>query len=173
MFSFFRKKEIAVEIVSYEAGRFAAGLQTVTEKKTYKSDVQKLQKRFYGLRDKLSGRSDPSGTLVVFRNPDAQGRFSYFVGDLVDAPAQAGEFTVVGLDPGEYAEIHVKFKNPSDLALSAAKARCYFMETWLPASGYRLRGDVESMELYDQRSSIRLPSIELIFPLEKRKDDVT
>ena len=81
-------------------------------------------------------------------------------------PIEDGAFTVVGLEPGAYAEIHVKFKTPNDLALSAARARCYFMETWLPASGYRLRGDVESMELYDQRSGIRLPSIELIFPLE-------
>ena len=166
MFSLFKKKWIAVEVVSYEESRFAAGLQTMTEKKTYKSDVQKLQQRFYGLREKLAGRSNPSGTLVVFRNPDAQGRFSYFVGDLVDGADQDGAFTVVGLEPGPYAEIHVKFKTPNDLALSAARARCYFMETWLPASGYRLRGDVESMELYDQRSGIRLPSIELIFPLE-------
>ncbi len=166
MFSLFKKKRIAVEVVSYEESRFAAGLQTMTEKKTYKSDVQKLQQRFYGLREKLGGRSNPSGTLVVFRNPDAQGRFSYFVGDLVDGADQDGAFTVVGLEPGAYAEIHVKFKTPNDLALSAARARCYFMETWLPASGYRLRGDVESMELYDQRSGIRLPSIELIFPLE-------
>ena len=165
MFSLFKKKRIAVEVVSYGESRFAAGLQTMTEKKTYKSDVQKLQQRFYGLRE-LAGRSNPSGTLVVFRNPDAQGRFSYFVGDLVDGADQDGAFTVVGLEPGAYAEIHVKFKTPNDLALSAARARCYFMETWLPASGYRLRGDVESMELYDQRSGIRLPSIELIFPLE-------
>ena len=173
MFSLFKKKEIVVEVVPYEESRFAAGLQTVTERKTYKSDVRKLQNQFYGLREKLKDRSDPSGTLVVFRDPDAQGRFSYFAGDLVDTSAQPGDLTVVELAPGDYAEIHVKFKVPNDLALSVARAKHYFMETWLPASGYELRDDVESMELYDRRSNIRLPSIELIFPLQKRKDDTT
>lgn len=169
MFSLFKKKRIAVEVVPYEEPRFVAGVRTVTEKKTYKPDVQKLQKRFYGLREKLKDRSNPSGTLVVFHNPDPQGRFSYFVGDLVDAPAQEEDFTVVTLEPGEYAEIHVPFKVPNDLALSVARAKCYFMETWLPASGYGLKDNVESMELYDGRSSIGLPSIELIFPLQKMK----
>ena len=103
MFSLFKKKRIAVEVVSYGESRFAAGLQTMTEKKTYKSDVQKLQQRFYGLREKLAGRSNPSGTLVVFRNPDAQGRFSFFVADLVDGADQDGAFTVVALAPVAYA----------------------------------------------------------------------
>ena len=71
--------------------------------------------------------------------------------------------------PGDYAEIHVKFKVPNDLALSVARAKQYFMETWLPESGYQLRDNVESIELYDRRSNIRLPSIELIFPLQKTK----
>lgn len=173
MFSLFRKKHIAVEVVSYEESRYVAGVQTMTEKKSYKSDVKGLQQRFYGLREKLAGRSNPSGTLVVFRNPDQQGRFSYFVGDLVDTPAQEKAFTVLTLEPGEYAEIHIKFKVPNDLALSVARAKCYFMETWLPGSGYALKDGVESMEFYDSRSSIRLPSIELMFPLQKRKDDMT
>ena len=167
MFSLFKKKQIAVEVVSYETSRYAAGVQTVTEKKSYRSDVRKLQERFYGLREKLKDRSNPSGTLVIFRNPDQQERFSYFVGDLVDTPSQAKDFTVVELEPGEYAEIHVKFKVPNDLALSVARAKCWFMETWLPSSGYALKDNIESMELYDRRSDIRLPSIELIFPLQK------
>ena len=157
MFSLFQKKQITVEVASYEESRFVAGVQMVTEKKTYKSDVQKLQKRFYSLRDKLEDRSNPSGTMVIFHNPDQQG--------------QGEEFTVLELEPGEYAEIHIKFKVPNDLALSVARAKCYFMETWLPSSGYELKDNVESMELYDCRSNIRLPSIELIFPLQTRKDD--
>ena len=169
MFSLFKKKQIIVEVVPHEERRFVAGVQTVTERKTYKSDVRTLQKHFYSLREKLKDRSGPSGTLVIFRNPDQQERFSYFVGDLVDAPSQAKDFTVIELEPGEYAEIHIKFKVPNDLALSVARAKHYFMETWLPASGYELKDDVESMELYDRRSDIRLPSIELIFPLQKRK----
>ena len=102
MFSLFQKKQITVEVASYEESRFVAGAQMVTEKKTYKSDVQKLQKRFYGLRDKLEDRSNPSGTMVIFHNPDQQGRFSYFVGDLVDRSGQGKEFTVLELEPGEY-----------------------------------------------------------------------
>ena len=169
MFPFFKKKPIAVAVEAYEESRFAAGLEATTAKKTYKNDVRALQKKFYEARKDLRRRSDPSGTLVIFRNPDQQERFSYFVGDLVDAPSQAKDFTVIELEPGEYAEIHIKFKVPNDLALSVARAKHYFMETWLPASGYELKDDVESMELYDRRSDIRLPSIELIFPLQKRK----
>ena len=169
MFSFLRKKQITVAVECYEASRFVAGLQTTTEKRSYKTDVRKLQKQFYAVRDSLAARSDPSGTLVIFHNPDEAGRFRYFVGDLVDKASQPEAVTVVELEPGDYAEIHVKFKVPNDLALSVARAKHYFMETWLPASGYRLKGDVESMELYDCRSNIQLPSIELIFPLEKMK----
>ena len=101
MFSLFQKKRTTVDTASYEESRFVAGVQMVTEKKTYKADVQKLQKRFYGLRDKLENRSNPSGTMVIFHNPDQQGRFSYFVGDLVDSPGQGEEFTVLELEPGE------------------------------------------------------------------------
>ena len=49
MFSLFQKKQITVEVASYEESRFVAGVQMVTEKKTYKADVQKLQKRFSSL----------------------------------------------------------------------------------------------------------------------------
>ena len=167
MFSFLKKKQITVAVETYEASRFVAGLRTVTGKRSYKADVRNLQKQFYQVRESLAARSDPSGTLVIFHNPDENGCFQYFVGDLVDKAGQPEDVTVVELAPGDYAEIHVKFKVPNDLALSVAKAKCYFMETWLPGSGYRLKGNIESMELYDCRSNIRLPSIELIFPLEK------
>ena len=126
MFSFLKKKQITVAVECYEASRFVAGLQTTTEKRSYKTDVRKLQKQFYAVRDSLAARSDPSGTLVIFHNPDETGRFRYFVGDLVDKASQPEAVTVVELD-------------------------------------------VESMELYDCRSNIQLPSIELIFPLEKMK----
>lgn len=169
MFSLFKKKQITVDVVSHEERRFAAGVQTMTQKKTYKSDVRKLQQQFYGIRGKLKCCSNPSGTLVIFHNPDQQECFSYFVGDLVDKPSQAEDFTVVELEPGEYAEIHIPFKVPNDLALSVAKAKHYFMETWLPASGYTLKDNIESIELYDCRSNIGLPSIELIFPLQNKK----
>ncbi len=59
MFSLFQKKQITVEVASYEESRFVAGVQMVTEKKTYKSDVQKLQKRFYSLRDQAGGPLQP------------------------------------------------------------------------------------------------------------------
>ena len=173
MFSLFKKKPVVVEVVPYEESRYVAGVQAMTERKTYKADVRKLQKHFYSLREKLKERSDPSGTMVVVHNPDQQKRFSYFVGDLVDTPSQAKDFAVIELEPGEYAEIHIKFKVPNDLALSVAKAKLYFMEKWLPASGYALKDNVESIELYDRRSDIRLPSIELIFPLQRRKDDIS
>lgn len=173
MFSFLKKKPVIVTVETYEASRYAAGLRTVTDRRGYKKDVQKLQKQFYEVRKTLRDRSNPSGTVVMFGNPDEEGRFSYFVGDLVDGPGQPEAASVVELAPGDYAEIHVKFKVPNDLALSVARAKHYFMETWLPASGYLLADGVESIEFYDQRSSIGLPSIELMFPLEKRKDDVT
>ena len=65
---------------------------------------------------------------------------------------------------------HVKFSTPSGLAMSVTRAKQFFMEKWLPGSGYALRDGVESMELYDQRSNIQLPSIELMFPLQKNED---
>ncbi len=169
MFSFLKKKQIIVAVETYEASRYAAGLRTVTTKRCYKSDVQKLQKQFYEVRKTLRDCSNPSGTLVIFGNPDEKGCFPYFIGELVDKPGQPEAASVVELAPGDYAEIHVKFKVPNDLALSVARAKQYFMETWLPESGYQLRDNVESIELYDRRSNIRLPSIELIFPLQKTK----
>ena len=173
MFSFLKKKQTIVAVETYKDSRYAAGLWIVTARRGYKKDVQELQKQFYEMRKTLRDRSDPSGTLVRFGNPDEKGCFSYFIGDLVDRPDQPEAASVVELAPGDYAEIHVKFKVPNDLALSVARAKHYFMETWLPASGYLLADGVESIEFYDQRSSIGLPSIELMFPLEKRKDDVT
>lgn len=170
MFPFFKKKPIAVAVEAYEESRFAAGLEAATAKKTYKNDVRALQKKFYEARKDLRRRSDPSGTLVVFGQEDGDGRFRYFVGDLVDTADQPEGVTVKELPPGEYAEIHVKFSTPSGLAMSVARAKQFFMDKWLPGSGRRLRGGVESMELYDQRSNIQLPSIELMFPLEKNED---
>lgn len=169
MFAFFKRKktEITVEVETWEESRFAAGLQTVSTKRGYVTDIKKLQKRFYELRGTLVQRSNPSGTLVVFHNTDPNGCFRYFVGDLVDTAAQPEDLTIFELAPGDYADIHVKFSSNSGLSLNIAKAKQYFIETWLPASGYRVKGDVESMELYDQRSNIQLPSIELIFPLQK------
>jgi len=166
MFSFLRKKQFEVAVESYGTSRYAAGLRTVTTRRSYRNDVQKLQKQFYELRKSLKDCSDPSGTLVIFSNPDEKGCFQYFIGELVDRPGQPEAASVVELEPGDYAEIHVKFKVPNDLALSVAKAKHYFMETWLPGSGRRMKEGVESIELYDRRSNIRLPSIELIFPLQ-------
>lgn len=168
MFSFLKKRQIEVEVEYHDASRFAAGMSTVTSKRSYKADVRALQKKFYAIRETAEGRSNPSGTLVIFRDPDEQGCFTYFVGDLVDSARQPEGFTVVELAPGPYADIHVKFKTPEGLAMSVARAKQFFMEKWLPDSGYALRDGVESMELYDLRSNIRLPSIELIFPLCRR-----
>lgn len=170
MFPFFKKKPISVSLETYGESRFAAGLATTTEKKSYKNDVRQLQKQFYEVRKSLLRPSNPSGTLVVFHQEDSAGRFRYFVGDLVDTPDQPEGVTVTELPPGDYGEIHVKFSTPSGLAMSVTRAKQFFMEKWLPASGRRLRGGVESMELYDQRSNIQLPSIELMFPLEKNED---
>lgn len=165
MIPFFKKRQIEVAVEDYEEKIYIAGMSTRTTNRSYKKDVKELQQKFYAARGELAERSNPSGTMVIHYLPREDGSFTYFVGDLVDTPKQPPTMTVVALEPGRYAHIHVKFKVPNDLALSVARARTYFMETWLPASGYAVKGDVESMELYDQRSYIRLPSIELIFPL--------
>lgn len=169
MFSFLKKKPIIVAVETYEEARYAAGLWTITTKRSFKDDVRKLQKQFYEVRKTLVRRSNPSGTLVVYHNPDEKGCFRYFIGEWVDAASQPEGVTVERLEPGEYAEIHVKFKTPADLTMTVAKVKTYFMRTWLPDSGYQVKDNVESMELYDQRSNIRLPSIELMFPLQKMK----
>ncbi len=167
MFSLFKKRQIEVTIEEYEEKVYIAGMSTRTANKSYKKDVKELQQRFYAAREKLVERSNPSGTMVIHHLPGGDGSFTYFVGDLVDTPKQPSPMAIVTLEPGKYAHIHVKFKVPNDLALSVARARKYFMDIWLPASGYAVKAGIESMELYDQRSYIRLPSIELIFPLEK------
>lgn len=169
MFSFFKKKPpITVRVKEAEALRYVAGLQTLTSKSTFKKEISALQGAFYEKRDRLLQRSAPSGTMVISCKPDEKGRFSYFVGDLVDTDQQESCFTVVTLEPGDYAYITVDFKVQNDLILSVAKAKLHFFEKWLPNSGYELRDDMESIELYDRRSKIKLPSIELIFPLRKK-----
>ena len=167
MFPFFKKKPIEVNVENYEISRWAAGLQTVSTKRGYVKDIKEVQQRFYKKRDTLLRRSNPSGTLVVFHRTDEKGCFRYFVGDWVDTALQPEDTALLELKPGPYAEIHVKFGSDNGLSLNVAKAKQFFFETWLPSSGYRVKGDIESMELYDQRSNIRLPSIELMFPLEK------
>lgn len=169
MFSFLKKKPIVVAVETYEEARYAAGLRTVTTRRSYKDDVRKLQKQFYEVRKTLVNRSNPSGTLVLFHNPDEKGCFRYFIGELVDTASQPEGVIVETLEPGAYGEIHVKFKTPADLSMAVAKVKTYFMQTWLPGSGYQVKDNVESMELYDHRSNIRLPSIELMFPLQKMK----
>ena len=58
---------------------------------------------------------------------------------------------------------------PTDLPLKMAKAKKYFFHTWLPSSGYKMLDGIESCELYDRRSKIALPSMELIFPLQSKQ----
>lgn len=167
MFSLFKKTRFSVRVKTYQTPRYVAGMGTVTGKKTFRREVPPLQKSFYQRRETLAQRSAPSGTLVFSGRPGEDGRFSYFLGDFVDTPQQPEGFTVLTLEEGEYAHITVDFKVENHLVLQVAKAKMYFFESWLPSSGYRMRGEFESIELYDRRSSIQLPSVDLIFPLER------
>ncbi len=168
MFSFFKKKpKFSVRVRSYEQPRYIAGMQTSTSKKTYRKDVTALQGSFNDKRENLQNRTNPSGTMVVFSPTQPDGTFTYFVGDLVDSTQQNDCFTILELPAGDYASIQINFKVANELSLAIAKAKKYFLLTWLPSSGYRVREGFESCELYDRRSKIALPSMELIFPLEK------
>ncbi len=168
MFSLFKKKkELSVRVRTFDAARYLAGMQIITDRHGYKRDVSQLQQEFYSKREALCERTAPRATMVLFGNEDSDGRFSYFIGDLVDSQAQEESFTVVELAPGDYAHITVGFKVPNDLALSVAKRKQQFYSQWLPESGYRVPDAVESIELYDRRSEIDLPSIDLVFPLVK------
>lgn len=171
MFSFFKKKKdpFTVRIKEYEQPRFVAGMQTPTTKRSYRKDVSALQTSFNGKRDQLQNRTNPSGTMVIFSLPDSAGSFTYFVGDLVDTAQQADCFVVRELPAGKYAHIGIDFKVPTDLPLKMAKAKKYFFHTWLPSSGYKMLDGIESCELYDRRSKIALPSMELIFPLQSKQ----
>ena len=91
------------------------------------------------------------------------------MGDLVDTAQQADCFVVRELPAGKYAHISIDFKVPTDLPLKMAKAKKYFFHTWLPSSGYKMLDGIESCELYDRRSKIALPSMELIFPLQSKQ----
>lgn len=167
MFSIFRRKpKFTVRIRNYEQEKLAAGMSVTTSKNSMKKDVSSLQSRFQNKRDRLQHRSNPSGTMVISHQPDNRGYFSYFVGDLVDSGQQDVNFEIVTLPVGQYAHISVDFKYPSDLTLAVAKAKYFFFKKWLPDSGYRVSSDIESIELYDRRSNIKLPSMELIFPVE-------
>ncbi len=162
---FKKKPGFAVQVKTFESPRYLAGMQTTTSKKTFKKEISIFQSVFNEKRQRLVERTAPRGTVIINGIVDADGRFSYFIGDMVDIPEQDPCFKIVTLEPGQYAHITIDFKVPNDLALSVAKAKNYFFNTWLPESGYTIKGDVESMELYDRRSSIKLPSIDLIFPL--------
>ena len=76
--------------------------------------------------------------------------------------------TTKELPVGAYAQINVDFKDPSGLTLAVAKAKNYFFNKWLPDSGYEVLPGIESYELYDRRSRIKLASMLLIFPLRKK-----
>ncbi len=78
------------------------------------------------------------------------------------------ELLVKELPVGTYAQINVDFKDPSGLTLAVAKAKNYFFNKWLPDSGYEVLPGIESYELYDRRSRIKLASMLLIFPLRKK-----
>ena len=167
MFSFLRRKpKFTVRVKDYEQDKLVAGMSVTTSKNRLQKDVSSLQKRFQNKRDKLEHLSNHSGMIVVYRQPDDKGYFSYFVGDLVDSCQQDENFEVVTLPAGKYAHISVDFKVPSDLTLAVAKAKYFFFHKWLPDSGYQVIGDIESIELYDRRSNIGLPSMDLIFPVE-------
>lgn len=169
MFSFFRKKSpFTVVVKEFDHSRFAAGMEVTTDKHDYRKDVTALQQTFQSKRSLLKEPSNPSGTLVATSLPDKQGHFSYFVGDLVDSSEQEEELLVKELPVGAYAQINVDFKDPSGLTLAVAKAKNYFFNKWLPDSGYEVLPGIESYELYDRRSRIKLASMLLIFPLRKK-----
>ena len=167
MFSFFKKKaKFSVRVREYEIPCYIAGMETITQKQSFRKDIAKFQKIFYEKRTKLKDRSSPRGTMVIYGNPDDTGTFSYYIGDWVDNMNQDSSFVLKTLEPGPYAHITVDFSVPNDLAISIAKAKNYFYKTWLPNSEYELIGLVESIELYDRRSEIQLSSIDLVFPLK-------
>ena len=169
MFSFFRKKSpFTVVVKEFDHSRFAAGMEVTTDKHDYRKDVTALQQTFQSKRSLLKEPSNPSGTLVATSLPDEQGHFSYFVGDLVDSSEQEEELLVKELPVGAYAQINVDFKDPSGLTLAVAKAKNYFFNKWLPDSGYEVLPGIESYELYDRRSRIKLASMLLIFPLRHK-----
>lgn len=169
MFSFFHKKPpFTVAVKEFEHARFAAGTEVITDKHNYRKDVTALQQKFQSKRSLLKEPSNPSGTLAATTLPDEQGRFSYFVGDLVDSSEQEEELLVKQLPAGSYAQINVDFKDPSGLTLAVAKAKNYFFNKWLPDSGYEVLSGIESYELYDRRSRIKLASMLLIFPIRKK-----
>ncbi len=169
MFSFFKRKPpFTVRVKEYETSKYIAGMKVNTDKGSIKKDVGALQKRFQDNRELLQDRSNPSATLVVCGKPKSNGYFSYFVGDLVDSPAQPDDFTIVELVPGKYAYVTIDFKDPSDLTFAIAKAKQKFFSKWLPSSGYRVKEEIESIELYDRRSNIALASMDLIFPLTEK-----
>ena len=95
MFSFFQKKPpFTVVVKEFDHSRFAAGMEVTTDKHDYRKDVTALQQKFQSKRSLLKEPSNPSGTLVATAVPDEQGRFSYFVGDLVDNSEQEEELLV-------------------------------------------------------------------------------
>lgn len=152
----------------FNEGKKGTNLYISTDKHDYRKDVTALQQTFQSKRSLLKEPSNPSGTLVATSLPDNQGHFSYFVGDLVDSSEQEEELLVKELPVGTYAQINVDFKDPSGLTLAVAKAKNYFFNKWLPDSGYEVLPGIESYELYDRRSRIKLASMLLIFPLRKK-----
>ena len=169
MFSFFKKKQpFSVRIKEYGSVRLIAGMEITTCRKSMKKDVSQLQKKVQQHQSELTELSNPSGTMVISTTPDETGNFSYFLGAWVDIEEQEPPFIVKQLQPGLYAHIQVDFSVPENLTLNVAKAKHYFFEKWLPDSGYKVVDGIDSIELYDRRSQIGLPSIDLIFPLEKK-----
>ena len=105
--------------------------------------------------------------MVISTTPDETGNFSYFLGAWVDIEEQEPPFIVKKL-PGLYAHIQVDFSVPENLTLNVAKAKHYFLKNGFPDSGYKVVDGIDSIELYDRRSQIRLPFHRPHFPLEKK-----
>lgn len=168
MFSFFHKKpRFTVKLKEYESDKIICGLWTEVHKKSIQKDILAVQQKFQQEHSKIVQLSNPSGTMVISQCADSDGTFSYFIGDLVDSKEQDESMFVELLPCGTYAHVTVDFKDPSELTLAVAKAKKYFFERWLPSTNYRVKENVESIELYDRRSNIKLASMELIFPLEE------
>lgn len=126
-----------------------------------------LQKKAQQHQSELKVISNPSGTMVISTTPVKQAIFLTSLEPGFDIEEQEPPFIVKQLQPGLYAHIQVDFSVPENLTLNVAKAKHYFFEKWLPDSGYKVVDGIDSIELYDRRSQIGLPSIRPHFSLGK------
>ena len=172
--------EIAVERL--ERPRAFAGLEVRATEESLFDEAPRLARACAEVKEGIPNRVMPVVTAVASGAPDADGAFSYFMGDEVD-PARARLAESLASAPGLVARelpqgtlvarVPVRFAVQATVPMKAARIRAYVYNEWMGEQGYApadLEG-IRDLELYHYRRrrfrQARKMVMELVFPIVK------